>query len=164
MLFQKIHQIKMLYPDMKTFLLNTDACVISLPNNATLNNISEKTGDFKHQINQCKEILTFYGLSPVCYHLTYKNNEDTIMQISKLAGFKLNTVLTGTLDTHQFEYLLSLAMLDEKNEFPIQQLRTFKKFDSQVTKKIVFHLRNIVDRTRVIQRENFTTLPYGFKH
>ena len=86
------------------------------------------------------------------------------MQISKMAGFKLNTVLTGTIETYKFESLFSLAMLDEKNEFAIQQLRTFKKFDSQVTKKIVFHLRNIVDRTRVIKRENFTTLPYGFKH
>ena len=93
MLFQKIHQIKMSHPKMQTLLLNTVACIISIPNDATLNNISEKNGDWKHQIYGCKEILTFYGLSPVCYHLIYKNNQDRIMQICKLAGFKLNTVL-----------------------------------------------------------------------
>ena len=163
MLFQKIHEMKMLHPKMETLLLNTDACIISVPNEATIKNISENTGDWKHHISFCKEILTFYGLSPVCYHLTYKNNQDEIMQICKLAGFKLNTVLTGTIEAQNFETLLNLAMQDEKDELAIQQLRRFKKIDSQVTKKMIFHLRNTLDRTRIIKKENFTTLPYGFK-
>ena len=161
-LFQKIHEIKEAYPTMELLMVNTDSIICEVPESATIQNISEQTGQFKNQISDCFEILNFYALSPLCYNINYKNFENQEKQLSKISGFKMNTVLSGVIETKTFERLLYLAAVHEKIEkIPIEQIRKIKVNSESVAKRCVIHLSNNLDRTRFV-KENFVTKPFGY--
>ena len=165
LLFQKIREIKEKCPLMKTLMLNTDAVVLQIPNipdeKSLPFKISNLTGDFKHQIKNCKTITKFIALNPVCYHITYLNCEDQIFQVNKISGFSLESAVSGNFDTKKFEDLLHSAIFEEKEEtMPIQQIRKY----NNVEKKIIFSLRNTLDVTRVYLKNDISSHPYGHQN
>ena len=111
LLFRKIEEIKKNSPSMKVLYLNTDAIMIEIPTNIPLPfTISSRTGDWKHQIKNCKMITKFVALNPSCYHLTYIDFEDKLLQVNKISGFSLESAIAGDFDIGKFENLLYSAI------------------------------------------------------
>ena len=132
--------------------------------------ISRKTGDWKHQIKNCKMITKFIALNPSCYHITYLDFEDKFLQVNKISGFSLEAAIAGNFDVTKFENLLYSTVFEtpknkeEKEAFEVLQLRKFNSHNfSYIHKKCLFSLRNSLDRTRIIKNKDFSTRPFGYK-
>lgn len=153
--------------DCRLLMVNTDSCLLALPQNQSLSNIpiSSSIGDFKHQIKNSKSLQSFYALSPTAYHITYTTHQGTLEQITKLAGFCLSNVLAHPLSCNDFEKLLDCALSTSKDceyQIPMKQIRTDRKTqDYPIVKEFIYYLRSKLDDKRV-NLLNFDTLSYGF--
>ena len=170
LLFRKIEEIKKNSPSMKVLYLNTDAIMIEIPTNIPLPfTISSRTGDWKHQIKNCKMITKFVALKPSCNHLTYLDFEDKLLQVNKISGFSLESAIAGDFDIGKFENLLYSAIHEKKSnkkenvDWNVLQMRKFNTDRySFIHKKCLFSLRNSLDRTRLCNKD-FTTRSFGYK-
>ena len=162
LLQKKLIEINQNFPNLKVFMTNTDSAVLTIPKEYNLADkiaFSNLNGHWKHQIN-CKEILSFYCLNPVCYHFSFTDENGTVSQINKIAGFKLDTLLAPKLGSEDFDHLLMTALTNEKSNIRMLQ---FKKSKDSANQRTVFTLRNNLGKGRFLKNDMFDTLAYGFK-
>ena len=165
LLQERLNEVKAIFPTSKLFMVNTDSCVVSIPRDKEIStlSISSEMGFWKHQIKDCHEILKFFSLSAVAYHITYVSKKGELEQMSKIAGFCLKTMLAPGIDANDFEYLLKKAISGEKAEIKIEQFRKKSQsgYASEET-RIQFCLRSSFDDKRV-NLDDFNTCPFGFR-
>ena len=145
-------------------MVNTDSCVMSIPQHESISDLhlSPKIGHWKHQIKDCQEILKFYSLNAVTYHISYLSNKNEVHQMTKMAGFRLNNILATSIDSSDFEDLVKKAVSHEKKEIIVGQLRTRNNPGFAPTETVIqFCLKNSLDGKRVVNK--FQAYPYGFK-
>ena len=162
LLQKKIIEIDQKFPNLKVLMTNTDSAILTLPKEYNLADkiaFSNINGHWKHQIN-CKEILSFYCLNPVCYHFSFTDENERVSQINKIAGFKLDTLLAPKLTAGDFDHLLMTKLINQKSNIRMLQ---FKKSQNSTTQKTVFTFRNNISKGRFLKNDIFDTLAYGFK-
>ena len=160
----KIQEAKEIFPSSKIYMVNTDSCVMSIPQHESISDLylSPKIGHWKHQIKDCQEILKFYSLNAVTYHISYLSNKNEVHQMTKMAGFRLNNILATSIDSSDFEDLVKKAVSHEKKEIIVGQLRTRNNPGFAPTETVIqFCLKNSLDGKRVVNK--FQAYPYGFK-
>ena len=162
LLQKKLIEINEKIPNCKVLMTNTDSAVLTIPKEYNLADkiaFSNRNGHWKHQIN-CKEILSFYCLNPVCYHLSFIDENEKLSQINKIAGFKLDSLLAPKLRAEDFDHLLMTKLFNQKSNIRMLQ---FKKSQKSTPQKTVFTLRNNLSKGRFLKNDIFDTLAYGFK-
>lgn len=185
----KIQEARQTFSATKVYMVNTDSCMLSIPKTESISNLpfSTKIGDWKDQIKDCQEILKFFSLNAVTYHVSYLSNKNEFHQLTKMAGFRLNTVLAPSIDSKEFEDLIQEAVMQEKekrstkprkqefdremevtatadvNGIKVAQIRRRNRPGLAPTETVVqFCLKSSLNGKRVVL-ENFQSLPYGFK-
>ena len=189
----KIQEAKQKFSSAKVYMVNTDSCMLSIPQKESISILpfSTKIGDWKDQIKDSQEILKFFSLNAVTYHVSYLSNKNEFHQMTKMAGFRLNTILATSIDSKEFEDLIQTAVMQEKkNRSPkpskqhkydgemeitttvdtvdkkgikIAQIRKRNHPGLAPTETVVqFCLKSSLNGKRVVL-DNFQSLPYGFK-
>ena len=158
LLFEKMAAIKKEFPTSQVYMANTDSVVVSVPKGADLTKLDihkTRNGAFKNQISECKHILKFFAISPVCYSFYYKSHSNEFKELMKAAGFKLNTLISQKFTLDKFESLVESIILnkEQKASIEIKQLKD--------NKTVLYHMRNNLDKSRIIY-EDFTSKPFGF--
>ena len=92
--------------------------------------------------------------------LSYTDENGTVSQINKIAGFKLDTLLAPKLGSEDFDHLLMTALLNQKSNIRMLQ---FKKKQDSANQKTVFILRNNLGKGRFLKTNIIDNLAYGFK-
>ena len=164
LLHEKITFISSNYNGFNLIMINSDAVLFSITAGQCTKKmgISNRVGEFKHQIKDSKHLLSFHGLSPNAYHICYVSQENRLLQVSKLSGFSLRNFLAKPLDEKDFEKLLECAFSGIGHEIPIKQIRMHRSVFGYTEKEFIFFLRAKIDQKR-INLSNYKTLAYGFR-
>lgn len=127
--------------------------------------ISERFGDFKNQIPEAKEILSFYSLSPTIYHISYLSKADEIKHISKLSGLTINTIATNNqVNESTYRSLITSAIKKKAQTVRVDQIKQRKNVENNeipTLQHVKAHLGNEIGKKR-LPTSNFQSLPFGF--
>ena len=159
----KLQEIRNNFQNVELLMLQTDAAVLTIPSNLKLEDkivFSSSNGAWKHQFPLCREITNFYSLNAATYCIIYKDYDNQIRQINKIAGFCLQSI-SPKLNKNEFENLLLSAIEGISTSTEMQQIVTSKKENCK--KKMVFSLKSTIVDSRRIPLENFKSLAYGHK-
>ena len=159
----KLQEIRNNFENVELLMLQTDAAVLTIPSNLKLEDkivFSSSNGARKHQFPLCREITNFYSLNAATYCIIYKDYDNQIRQINKIAGFCLQSI-SPKLNKNEFENLLLSAIEGISTSTEMQQIVTSKKENCK--KKMVFSLKSTIVDSRRIPLENFKSLAYGHK-
>ena len=125
----KLQEIRSNFQNFELLMLQTDAAVVTIPSNLKLEDeigFSSLNGAWKHQFPLCKEITHFYSLNAATYCIIYKDYDNQICQVNKIAGFCLQSI-SPNIDKNEFENLLLSAIEGISTSTEMQQIVTSKK-------------------------------------
>ena len=125
----KLQKIRNNFENVELLMLQTDAAVLTIPSSLKLEDkivFSSLNGAWKHQFPLCKEITNFYSLNAATYCIIYKDYDNQMCQVNKIAEFSLQSI-SPKLDKNEFENLLLSAIKGISTSKEMQQIVTYKK-------------------------------------
>ena len=121
--------------------------------------VGEKVGEFKHVYPG--KISSFYCLGLKKYCLTYKNNNNEITTVTKLAGINLNNQISSSeISEHLYRTYIDQFLNNIKSSTEIPSVKKPKLEKPSLLE--IFTLQNNIYSGRQIDKEQEISFPCGF--